>query len=734
MDRREFGGNGETGSEIAAAPDSGEALFPLSPAQLGIWYAQHLDPQVPITIAQYVDLHGDLDVDVLERASIDASRELGSGFLRIVERNGEPLQWIDHSIADYDKVTYVDLRDEADPEAAAHAWMRAEYSRPLNPTTDRLIAVAALQLADDHWFWYSRAHHIALDGFGAMTNQKRIAELYTAYLAGVEPKPAKAADLRSLVESEFAYRDSTRFQSDKEHWAQRVAGLEEGSSLTGRSAPPAPLNGVVSEALSDERDELLDTAVRGHDSSPAALLIAGFAAYLAQWTGAEDVILSLPVTARTTALMRRSGGVTSNIVPLRLHVGHETTVADLLRSVTVEVSGALRHQRYRHEDIRRDSAGEGAAVTKEFFGPWVNIMLFQDELALGPLVGQLHVLSTGSIEDLGVNFYQTEGGARSRIDFETNPNLYSEDQARQHHSRFMEFFDRFLAAEAGRRVWALPITTAVELDRTLVEWNESTHEVPETTLAALLDEQMRRTPSNVALDFEGDTLTYAEFSARVNRLARHLIDDGVGPESLVALGMRRSLELVIGMHAVLQAGGAYVPIDPDHPAERTAYILDSAAPVCVLTVSADEVRLPESVRQMPIDTLDVSGYSADPITDADRLAPLRDSNTAYVIYTSGSTGRPKGVAVTHRAIVNQQLWMLDQYGFTASDVYLQKTATTFDVSLWGYFLPLLSGAKLVVATPDGHRDPVYVAEMIRRHGVTVTDFVPSMLTVFVTSA
>ncbi|WP_280440189.1 non-ribosomal peptide synthetase, partial [Nocardia cyriacigeorgica] len=724
MDRLDFGGNGETGGER-------DEFFPLSPAQLGIWYAQHVDPQVPVNIAQYVDLRGDLDVAALERASADAALEMGSGFLRIIERDGEPLQTVDPSLDA--TLEYVDLRDAEDPEAAAQEWMRAEYSQPLDIVKDRLIRAAALRIEDHRWFWYSRAHHIALDGFGAMTFMTRIAELYTAYVTGAEPAPSKAADLRTLYESEIAYRDSTRFQSDKEHWAQRVAGLEEGSSLAGRSAPPSPVNGIVSAALSEEQDSLLTEAVARHDSSPAAMLIAGFAAYLAQLTGNEEVILSLPVTARTTAAMRRSGGVASNIVPLRLHVGYDTSVTELLRQVQVEVSGALRHQRYRHEDIRRDSAGDGV-VTTEFFGPWVNIMLFHDELVLGPMVGQLSVLSTGSIEDLGVNFYQSVAGTRSHIDFETNPNLYTEDEARRHHGRFLEFFDRFLAADAETAVWQLDVTTAAERTESLVEWNDSAHEVPTTTLPALLDAQIPRTPDNIALDFEGATLTYAEFDERVNRLGRFLIADGVGPESLVALGMRRSLELVIGMHAVLKAGGAYVPIDPDHPADRTAYILDSAAPVCVLTISGDELELPESVQRVEIDTLDVSGYSAEPITDADRRAPLRPDNTAYVIYTSGSTGRPKGVAVTHHAIVNQQLWMLDEYQLTADDVYLQKTATTFDVSLWGYFLPLMVGAKLVIAASDGHRDPLYVAQMIAEHRVTITDFVPSMLTVFVSHA
>ncbi|MGM7648801.1 amino acid adenylation domain-containing protein, partial [Nocardia sp. JW2] len=727
MDRLDFGGNGETGDGRGGSSE----YFPLSPAQLGIWYAQHVDPLVPINIAQYVDLRGRLDVAALERASAGAATDLESGWLRIVEIDGEPMQTIDPT--QDATLIYVDLRGEADPEAAAAEWMRAEYSRPLDIVADRLVQAAALQLEDERWYWYARVHHIVLDGFGANNFVNRTAQLYTAEVTGIPAPPNKAADLRSLYESEIAYRDSTRFQSDKEHWAQRVAGLEEGSSLTGRSAPPSPVNDITSAALSQDQDDLLAAAITRHDSTAAPLLIAGFAAYLAQITGTEDVILSLPVTARTTATMRRSGGATSNIVPLRLRVGHDTTVAQLLRSVTTEVSGALRHQRYRHEDIRRDSAGDGM-VSTEFFGPWVNIMLFDNQLRFGDMEGTLNVLSTGSIEDMGVNFYQSHGGTRSHIDFETNPNLYSAEEARTHHARFLEFFDRFLAADAELPVWALPVTGAEELERSLTEWNDSAHEVPATTLPALLDAQVPRTPDNIALDFEGETLTYAEFADRVNRLARFLIADGVGPESLVALGMRRSLELVIGMHAVLRAGGAYVPIDPDHPADRTAYILESAAPVCVLTTSRDELDLPADVARVEIDRLDTTGFDATPVSDADRLAPLRPDNTAYVIYTSGSTGRPKGVAVTHHAIVNQELWMLDEYRLTADDVYLQKTATTFDVSLWGYFLPLMVGAKLVIASPDGHRDPLYVADMIERHGVTVTDFVPSMLTVFVSHA
>ncbi|MEV4130537.1 amino acid adenylation domain-containing protein, partial [Nocardia sp. NPDC049707] len=233
-----------------------------------------------------------------------------------------------------------------------------------------------------------------------------------------------------------------------------------------------------------------------------------------------------------------------------------------------------------------------------------------------------------------------------------------------------------------------------------------------------------------AVACEGAELTYREFDERVNRLARLLISQGVGAESLVGLAVRRSVDLVVGMYAIITAGGAYVPLDPDHPAERIAHILETARPACVLTTTTDAVPVPVDVPVLYLDTLDSVEVDAAPVRAGELLRPVRPENPAYVIFTSGSTGRPKGVAVSHAAIHNQTTWMLAEYPLRRQDVYLQKTATTFDVSLWGYFMPLRAGAKLVLATHDGHRDPAYIAETIAAQRVTVTDFVPSMLTVF----
>ncbi|MEV0048796.1 amino acid adenylation domain-containing protein, partial [Nocardia rhamnosiphila] len=306
------------------------------------------------------------------------------------------------------------------------------------------------------------------------------------------------------------------------------------------------------------------------------------------------------------------------------------------------------------------------------------------------------------------------------------------------HATVQGFVDRFVRllreiVEAPETaVGDLEILAAVERDQVLAEWNATEHALPEGLLLDGFNAAAAAQPERVAVSFEGTSLSYGEFAGRVNRLARHLIAQGVGPETLVGLLVSRSIDLVVGMYAVVAAGGAYVPLDPAHPAERIGYILDTAAPLCVLTSTVDAMAVPEDtgVPVLELDALDVSGYADGEVTDADRVAPVRPSNTAYVIFTSGSTGRPKGVAVPHSAIANQVAWMLSQYPLGADDVYLQKTATTFDVSLWGYFLPLAAGAHLVVATPDGHRDPEYLARTIAEQQVTVTDFVPSMLGVF----
>lgn len=280
-------------------------------------------------------------------------------------------------------------------------------------------------------------------------------------------------------------------------------------------------------------------------------------------------------------------------------------------------------------------------------------------------------------------------------------------------------------------------TTAREREphRILAAWSDTVHEVPRTTLPDLFAAQVARTPQSCAVMFDGAVLSYAELNTRANQLAHHLIGRGVGPERLVALAVPRSFELVVAVLAVVKAGAAYLPIDPDLPAGRIRFEFDDARPELLLTVSTVSSELSGVAGSVVLldDPVVCDALASLPVTDPtdrDRTVVLRGANSAYVIYTSGSTGQPKGVVVPHEAIVNHLLWSQSRFGLTGADRVLQKAPAEFDVSVWEFFWPLVTGAALVLARPDGHRDPAYLAELVSTAGVTLMVFVPSMLRAF----
>ncbi|MFF2084185.1 amino acid adenylation domain-containing protein [Nocardia sp. NPDC058176] len=704
--------------------------FALSPGQTALWYAQRIRPDIPFTIAHYVELHGDLDVGRLLYATERYGAESQVGHVRLLEIDGVPHQRVDLSWRP--GCVRLDLRGEADPRAAALRWMNTHASTPIDVEREPLTINVMLRVGDEDWFWYQRGHHIVIDGYGAMNALSRTAEIYNAVGQQREPSVSRAAALVDLYADESRYRESSRFRADREYWLEQLAGVGEPMTLSSVTATGDTHDAGRHRAtavLDTDLDTLLTDAITTHGSANSALIVAALAAYVRSVTGDADVVLSLPVSARTTVALRRSAGVVSNVVPLRVRFDEHTTVADVVRQTELQITGALRHQRYRSDDIRRDCGYSRDA--RGFFGPMVNIMLFHDELKFDDIAGQLHVLATGPVEDLSINIYNGDGG-RIQLDFEANPKLYGEAEVAAHHGRYLDFLARFLAAEPGTRTGELNAITTAERAKVLREWNATEMPVPTATLVSLFGDQVRRSPHAVALEFGDRALGYAELDDRVNQLARELIARGAGPETTVGLCLHRGVELVVGMYAVLATGAAYLPLDPEHPVDRLEAVVAQARPVCVLTAARDGVRLPDGLVRVDLDTLDVSGHDPAPITDADRRAPLRPEQLAYVIFTSGSTGRPKGVGVTHAAIVNRLRWMQAEYPLDHTDAVLQKTPATFDVSVWEFFWPLQVGARLVVAAPDGHRDPAYLARIITEKAVTTAHFVPSMLSLFVT--
>ncbi|MBT2269708.1 amino acid adenylation domain-containing protein, partial [Rhodococcus erythropolis] len=725
---------------IALAPRSRPERIPLSLAQSRMWFLSRFDAvsgvnNIPIVLR----LSGAVDVAALGAAVADvvARHEVlrtvypefeGVGFQRVLS--------VDEFV--------VDVSPEFVGEADLLTVLAPVVTEGFDVTSEVPLRVRLFQTGPSEFVLALVIHHIAADGVSMGPLVRDVSMAYVARAGGQVPQWAplavQYADFalwqREVLGSEG---DPSSLMSEQlGYWTSVLAGLPGRIELPAdRPRPLVASNQGASYQFSiDERlHRALEQLALDRNVSLFMVVHAALAVLLARLSGSDDVVVGSPIAGRGEPELDDLIGMFVNTLVLRTNVDSSESFSALLGRVREVDLGAFGNEDVPFErlvevlDPARSQAHHPLFQVALFFQNMAQSVVELPGLSIAGFDAGVEIakfdlqLTVTPVEEDGVGV-----GMPMSLTYATD--LFDASTVVSFAERLVRVLEA-MVAEPDSVVGDVELLGEDERSQVLVAVNDTVHEL--TVGALLLDgfvAQVAATPGAVAVVFEGQSLTYAEFGSRVNRFARYLVSVGVGPESLVALAMRRSVDLVVGMYAVVAAGGAYVPLDPDHPVERNGHILETAAPVCVLSTAGDGVVLPGEFDVVLIDELDVSGFSDAPVSDVDRVAPLRGSNAAYVIFTSGSTGKPKGVAVSHAAIVNQMAWMQGQYVLTGSDVYLQKTATTFDVSLWGFFLPLAVGARLVVATHDGHRDPGYLASVIADQGVTVTDFVPTMLSVF----
>ncbi|MBH1808855.1 enterobactin synthase subunit F [Stenotrophomonas maltophilia] len=680
----------------------------LTEAQTGLWFAQRLAPDNPsFNTAHAVWIDGPLDVTAFVAAADQAAFEAQAFALRFAEgADGQPLQW--HDPAHVPLLSVRDVSAEADAAAAARSLMHADRLSPVDPARDRISQQMLLELGGQRWVWYLRVHHLAADGYGMALFTDRVCALYAGRMG--EPLPG----LAGVLADDAAYRADPRRTQAGQWWREQMQGAPAGGGLAGTLAASDDALRWVQPLDAAFREQLLQASVRWLQPWPD-VLAALSAEYLRRMSAADEVVLGVPYMGRLGNASARVPAMVMNVLPLRVAAG-EGSVEAFTRGLGLQLSQGRKHGRYRGEQLRRDLGLVGAQ--QRLHGPLVNVQPFYRPLALADVQATLEVLCTGPVDDLTLGF-RGDGQALLDLEIEANPALYSREDVEAHAARLLHFVSAALQADD---IAAVPLATPEEAQQVLQEFNATAHALPETTLVELLQQGMDRDPHAPALVFGDAALDYATLEARSFALAAQLRAMDVGPGSVVAVALPRSLELVIALVAVLRAGAAYLPLDLAHPDERLARILASAQPVCVLAAAED------SARMAGVPVLAPEQWTA--LSFAAPWADPAPSDAAYVIYTSGSTGEPKGVVIEHRAIVNRLLWMREHYGIRADDRVLQKTPATFDVSVWEFFLPLLCGATLMVAGPDAHRDPTELARLIREHGITTAHFVPSMLDAF----
>ncbi|GAA4455332.1 non-ribosomal peptide synthetase [Phytohabitans houttuyneae] len=616
----------------------------LSAAQEGLWLADRLDPTGrAATLAECLEIRGPVDRTLMERAWRMVLAETDAWRLRFAEDGPE------QTIIGYTEreLPFADLPGEGE----AMAWMRADLSRPSpEPATFALLRVAA-----DRFVWYQRFHHAATDYYGVVLTTARLAEVYTALAMGLAPPPSRFGRLTDLLAEQSAYQLSAERDRDRAYWMDRLAGRAEPPVPLGRGTPRAEGPRTVTTFLGE--------LAAGTGISWSRLLIAAVAAYLYRVTGERDVLLALPVAARTTPLARRTPGPAANIVPLRLPVDPRTPVLELVDKVSAAVREAVAHQHYRYEDLRRDlDAGD-------LLGPAVNVMSFEDELRFGGHPAVRHNLANGPVGDLAVFAFGRPDGRGVQLDLTSR--AYGPDDLAAHQGALLRLL-RAAAADPKRRVG--------DLDLRGPTWRppaRAAATVPPVPFPVLVARRAAATPDAVAVDGGGDRLDYAALDAWADRLAHRLATAGAGPGTVVALRAPRGVESVVGMLGIMRAGAAYLPVDPGYPPARVAALLADARPALVLT--------PPEVR----------AARTDP--EPAPLPPPRADDPAYLIFTSGSTGRPNGVVVPHRGLAALAAAQAEAFGIGPGSRVLLFASPSFDAAVAEVVTTLVAGATLVVA-------------------------------------
>ncbi len=738
-----------------AATDSVPALLsgprpeviPLSPAQQRMWFLNHLansesgatatgfDAAAVDNVVAAIRLRGALDTEALGAAIADLVDRHEILRTYYPQLSTGPVQLI-RALPELD-ADMVDLAPVEIDERSLAATVLAAAARGFDVAAEVPLRLRLLRLGANDHVLVLVVHHIAADGFSLGPLVRDLVVAYAARQAGSapgwEPLAVQYADYalwqRELLgdESDAASLAARQIA----FWTAELADLPAQLELPADRPRPAESSyrgASFSTTISTELRTAVDAVAARTQATPFMVLHAALAALLARLSGTTDIAIGTPVAGRGEAALDDLIGMFVNTLVLRTEVRGEQSFAELVSHARERDLRA-----FAHRDVPFERLVEVLnPVRARNRHPLFQVALFMQNqgipaMALPGMNAELVDFDL-DFAKFDLNLEVTEQDSGYRVDFTYATDLFDEPTVREFAAKFLRLLTA-ATADADRAIGDIEVLDFGELDYVLESWNATGAKVADTLLHAGFDAQAQRTPNAVALIAGEQTLTYAELSERADRLARLLIAAGVGPESLVVLAMARSVELVVGMYAVLRAGAAYVPVDPSHPAERIANVLETAAPKLVLTTAADGFHT-DAAPLVRLDEVDLSGYRAGKVTDRERLAAVHPEHPAYVLFTSGSTGKPKGVAVSHRAIANQMAWMQAEYGIGRSDVYLQKTPATFDVSLWGYFLPLRVGATLVLATPDGHRDARYLAETIAAHRVTLTDFVPSMLAVF----
>lgn len=703
--------------------------YPLTPLQLGMLFHSLSAPGSGIDIEQIVcTLREELDVTSLRKAwdrVVDLHDALRTRFT-----------WSQDAPCQQCVLPHVDVPWQEDDWRAFCAneqarrldrFLADDRNRGFDMAVAPMLRLTLLRFAETDYRLIWTFHHAIIDGGTFASVLTQVFDCYEAY----------RANKSIIIKSPRPYRDYVEwlqhldFSRSEQYWRQLLDGFTVPTSL----AVNKPIDslrmmhdrqGDESLFIPKKSTAALKSFAQEHGLRLSTLVLGAWALLLSRYSREEDVVFGAVRACRRSTIdgADEMVGLFINTLPMRVRLTRGIRLVVWLKQLLLQWQ-AMRE--YEHTPLASVQGWSAVPRGKPLFD---SIVMFDNQLLDTQLRNQggswlkrsfrVYVqpnypitLMAYSGDELNVQI----GFDRARFDPRTITRMIN------HYRTLLEG----MLGGSEKLLDELPMLTPEEHHQLLVEWNTTRVDYPKDILLhELFEAQVERSPDAVAVEFDGEEVSYRELNERANRLAHRLRRLGVAPGAFVGVCMERSLDLVVALYGVVKAGGAYVPIDPEYPKERVDFMLEDAGVPVLLTQS----RLAESLRDRGSKVLFVDDENMAGEDCANPAVSMKADDLAYMIYTSGSTGKPKGAMNTHRGICNRLLWMQDRYRLTASDGVLQKTPFSFDVSVWEFFWPLLAGARMVLAAPGGHRDAAYLVRLIREQDITITHFVPSMLRVF----
>jgi amino acid adenylation domain-containing protein len=716
------------------------ATAPLSLGQQGIWFAQQLSPRSSAyQIARAADVSPVIDVEAMNRALTHLVRCHPALRLAIdpVSDGEAPMQRLapDAPIA----VRLLSCDSPAERDRVLRAEARTSFDLSVAP----LLRVSVLRAPGCHDLLALVAHHIICDLWSLSVLMHDLLRVYRDALAGgPQTSASDGPTYLDQVLEEHARASTDDWRRRMDFWTRQLGDADDWTrSATATAAEEVPALHTEVRHVRRETTQKLRRLARRHDMSLQMVLFAAFQLAVAVLEGRDGFLACTVTSGRERADRRRMVGYFANLLLFLVRVDRRDSIAQWLRATRRQMLDAYANE-LPYEEVIRGCANrhaherpvkyafvmqdEGAADSPGFVpfslgqagGRWtagemeLTSVAFEEEHAQFPLA-----LYAGVDQDSLLYCYKASGP------LVTPQQTYAV-------AHLVERVLEWLASEDvdDRRLSELQWLDPDER-RLFDEQAEATRRdayLPPQHLLDQFERQCVQTPDRIALEFEDASTTYAHLQARVLRMASHLRSRGVGCETIVGVCMHRSIDMVVAIYGVLKAGGAYLPLDPEHPAEYLATLVSEAGLRYVVSDGTLVAQLADTLPDVEIVDVNAPGPA---VSDDGCPPPLRDQ-LAYVIFTSGSTGAPKGAMNTHAGIVNRLLWMQERYRLDESDTLVQKTPFAFDVSVWELFWPLMVGARLVIARPRGHKDTTYLAGLLTGRMVTLVHFVPSMLRMF----